>query len=356
MPSDLELSFAKMQLGSDARLRIYKKLAGLLSNGVSLQAALDVLYQQASKEGKRKSDPLAIAIDSWRQAYRNGRPFGQALDGWAPLGERMLVEAGETGSRLDDALYNVIKLAENSKAISGALIGGLSYPLILLLMVAGMLQLFGGQVIPTFAQIMPMEQWTGMAAGMRVMADIADRWLLPIGIGAITFAIVFAFSAPRWTGPIRVFFDKVPPWSIYRLVQGGGFLMSVASLVGIGVSVPEVLRKIRRNASPWMRERIDSALRHVNSGANLGDALHKGNYGFPDQQVVEDLRIYASLSSFDESLKSVADEWIETGVDKIKAQAKVLNTLAIILIAITIGTILGGLFSLQSLITQAAAG
>lgn len=353
--SAFEVSLAKFSMNGKVRLRLYRKIAGLLSNGVSLQAALDVLYDQASKGGKKKGDPVAIGIDSWRQTYRNGRPFGQALAGWAPLSERMLVEAGETGSRLDEALMNVIKLAESDAAIKGALVGGLSYPGVLLTMLGGMLYLFGVQVIPNFEQLLPKDQWTGLAYGMALMSTFAQDYLIPTAIGLVVFVVVFSISAPKWTGRIRVFFDKIPPWSIYRLVQGGGFLMAVAALVGIGVSVPEVLRKLRRNANPWMRERIDDALRHVNSGANLGDALYRGGYGFPDQEVVEDLRIYASLSSFDESLKAVSNEWLETGVDKIKAQAKVLNTVAILLIGITIMTLLGGLFALQQQITQAAS-
>lgn len=353
--SSLELALAKMSMNGKTRLRLYKKIAGLLSNGVSLQAALDVLYDQASKGGKKKGDPVALGIDSWRQTYRNGRPFGQALTGWAPLSERMLVEAGETGSRLDEALLNVIKLAESDAAIRGALVGGLSYPGVLLAMLGGMLYLFGVQVIPNFEQLLPKDQWQGLAFGMAIMSTFAQDYLIPSVIGLVTFVVVFSISAPRWTGRVRIFFDKLPPWSIYRLVQGGGFLMAVAALVGIGVSVPEVLRKLRRNANPWMRERIDDALRHVNSGANLGDALYRGGYGFPDQEIVEDLRIYASLSSFDESLKAVSNEWLVTGVDKIKAQAKVLNTVAIMLIGVTIMTLLGGLFALQQQITQAAS-
>jgi hypothetical protein len=52
-----------------------------LSNGVSLQQALDVLYEQASKGGKKSGDPIAVAVDQWRKAYREGKPFGQALEG-----------------------------------------------------------------------------------------------------------------------------------------------------------------------------------------------------------------------------------------------------------------------------------
>lgn len=352
--SNFEIFFAKMAMDGKTRLRLYKKIAGLLANGVSLQATLDVLYDQASKGGKRKGDPVALGIDSWRQTYRNGRPFGEALNGWAPLSERMLVEAGETGSRLDQALINVIKLAQSDAAIRGALIGGLSYPGVLLVMLGGMLYLFGVQVIPNFEQLLPKDQWQGLAYGMALMSTFAQKYMMPTAYSIVVFVVVFTITAPKWKGRIRSFFDRIPPWSIYRLVQGGGFLMAVAALVGIGVSVPEVLRKLRRNANPWMRERIDDALRHVNSGANLGDALYRGGYGFPDIEIVEDLRIYASLSSFDESLKAVADEWIETGVDKIKAQAKVLNTIAILLIGVTIMTLLGGLFALQQQITQAA--
>ena len=67
MASSLEVGFAKFMVGAKDRLRLYKKIAGLLSNGVSLQAALDVLWDQAAKGGKAKGAPLAIAIDQWRK-------------------------------------------------------------------------------------------------------------------------------------------------------------------------------------------------------------------------------------------------------------------------------------------------
>ncbi|GAB5387230.1 MAG: type II secretion system F family protein [Alphaproteobacteria bacterium] len=349
--NSFEIWFAQKSVGTDVRLRIYKKLAGLIRNGVSLQVAMDVLWDQASQEGRKPKDPLAIAIDEWRRSYKDGHPFGQALEGWAPVSERMLIEAGESGSKLDEALDNVIKLATSSKKIKSALVGGLTYPLVLIIAIGAIMYIFGTKVIPAFGQVKDPDTWTGMGAYLAWLSHFAQNYLIFVFAGLIAFVVLFAITAPKWSGRLRSTFDKLPPWSLYRLVQGGGFLMATAALVNAGVAIPEVLRKLRKNANPWMRERIDACLREVNSGANLGEALHRTGHGFPDKEIVDDLRVYAQLSSFDESLAAVADEWIVEGVEKVDAQAKVLNTIALMLIGFTIISLVGGLFSIQQQIT-----
>ena len=49
-------------------------------------------------------------------------------------------------------------------------------------------------------------------------------------------------SLPRWTGPLRVKFDKFLPWSIYKLYNGTGFLIAlkgfVAAIIGGLASYP----------------------------------------------------------------------------------------------------------------------
>jgi len=345
--SNFTVWMAKKSLGAKGRLRLYRKLAGLLSNGVSLQQALDVIYDQASRAGKNKGDTVAVAVDHWRRAYREGKPFGVALEGWAPVSERMLVEAGEAGSRLDEALRAVIRLNINSSKIRGALFGGLAYPLILFLAVNAILYLFGSVVLPRFDEILPMERWVGSAAVLAGMATYAQTYLIPFLILSFLAMILFAYSAPRWSNKLRSRFDKFPPWSLYRLVSGGGFLMSVAALVHAGVAVPEVLRKLRRNSNPWMQVRIDAALREVNQGANLGEALHRSGHEFPDREIVDDLRIYASLASFDESLTAVTEEWIETGVEKIQAQAAILNMVMMLAMGLVVMFLVIGLYAIQ---------
>ncbi len=350
----IELAFAKLMFTGKERLRIYKKMASLIRNGVSLQMTLDILYDQASRGGKKKDHPVAIAIHSWRTAFRDGRPFGESLRGWAPATECMLVEAGEAGSSLDESLDNVIKLTTSGKKIRGALMGGLAYPIFLLVMLAGVLALFGYRVVPTFEQILPPSQWEGLGQIMYKVANFTTAYMPFIGAGIVGLLALFFITAPRWRGGIRAKLDSIPPWSLYRLINGSGFLMASAALITAGVAIPEVLRKLRRTSNPWMQERIDATLREVSQGANFGEALHRTGFRFPDSELVDDLRIYAGLSNFDETLASLADEWMEEGVAKVKAQTSILNAVALVLLGITIMVLVGGMFTLQQQISSSA--
>ncbi|MFO0002678.1 MAG: type II secretion system protein F, partial [bacterium] len=93
------------------------------------------------------------------------------------------------------------------------MIGGLSYPGVLIAMLGGMLYLFGVQVIPNFEQLLPKDQWQGLAYGMAIMSTFAQKYMVPTALGLVLFVVVFSITAPRWTGRLRSLLDRVPPWS-----------------------------------------------------------------------------------------------------------------------------------------------
>ena len=146
---------------------------------------------------------------------------------------------------------------------------------------------------------------------------------------------------------MRKNFDKFPPWSIYRIFIGVGWLLSLAALVKAGTPVSKALRSLRSDASPYLLYRIDRALIFVNNGDNLGDALYKTGQGFPDEEVVGDLRIYAELDNFPEALEHLSDDWLESSVQDIEQKAAVLNGIAILMIATIIAWVVMGTFAMQ---------
>src|SRR3546814_9476613 len=77
-------------------------------------------------------------------------------------------------------------------------------------------------------------------------------------------------------------------------------MLAVSGMVKAGVPIPSILRTLQRGATPWYQERIAHTLWHVNNGLNLGEALHRSGFGFPDVETVKDLRAYAALDGFDE--------------------------------------------------------
>ena len=105
--NSIEVYYAKMvcRMSNNARLKTYRKIASLMSNRFSLMNALDRLHDSASNGGKNPGEPMAIAIASWARALQNGLPFSEALKGWAPDRERLMLSVGDV-SDLENALLN----------------------------------------------------------------------------------------------------------------------------------------------------------------------------------------------------------------------------------------------------------
>lgn len=347
----LNTSFIKLQFGGKTRIRVYRKLVSFLKNGVPLQKALDILWNFASDDGAKPSSVQAVVIDAWRKQVANGMSFGAAISGWVPEKDRIVIEAGESAGRLDLAIENAIFIHTGGAQIRSALIGGLAYPVVLIAMAIGFMLVFGLQVVPAFAEVLPREQWTGQGAQMASMSDFVQNYLAPTLMGVLALIAVVVWSFPRWTGKVRVYADKIPPWSLYRLTMGSGFMLAVSGMVKAGIATPQILRLLQRNASPWYQERLSRTLQLVNNGYSFGDALHLNGFQFPDKETVKDLRAYSTMDGFDEILETLGREWMTDSVDLIKVQTGILKNLAFVFLGVIFAWIAGGIFSLQQQIS-----
>lgn len=334
------------------RLRVYNKLLSLAKAGVPLSKALDSLYNLASKNGKNPSDPLALCMNSWRASVNNGETLGTAIYGWVPEEERMLIDAAGSSS-IEMAVGNAATVLESGNAMTAAIKGGVTYPAFLFAGVGVVLWVFGVQVIPAFASVKPMSEWTGIAAQMAVVSHIVSNYSLHVVGGIVGVIGGMMYTLPWWTGPFRAKLDKnVPPWSFYRLAVGASFLLSLAALLKAGVPTTEALRKLRPAATPWLLERLDAITFHVNEGQTVGESMYLAGFQFPDEEVVEDLRLYATLGNFDERMDKLARQWIEEGVSNVQAQAAMLNMVALVAVGITVAWMGMGIMALQSQITS----
>jgi len=149
-----------------------------------------------------------------------------------------------------------------------------------------------------------------------------------------------------------VLFDKIPPWSLYKIFVGISWLLAMAALIKGGTPVSTALRALRHDATRYLRERIDKTLVFVNNGDNLGQALGKTKMDFPDKEVVDDLKIYSELDNFEEALDNMANEWLEESVIMIEEKASILNMVALLSIGAVIAWAVMGTFEMQDQITS----
>ncbi|MBQ7413614.1 MAG: type II secretion system F family protein [Alphaproteobacteria bacterium] len=344
----LNMAYARLTVRwfTSDRLAMYRKLRSLVKNRFSLMDALERMYQIASKDGKKPDDTMALALAAWMSSVRNGDSLSVAMRGWAPSTEILMLSVGDI-TNLELALTNTIKVVEGMRRMKAPVIEAVSYPIFLICMVCLLIWGVGKYLVPPMVDAVPGLQWKGLAKSLVDLSYfVADHpyWLfMPLPI--ISLFIVWTF--PRWKGGWRAKFDVIPPWSMYRIFIGVGWLLSLAALVKAGTPVSRALRLLRADSSKYLLYRIDRTLVFVNNGDNLGDALYRTQLGFPDEEIIGDLRIYAELDNFPAALEQLADDWLENGVRVIEQKSALLNNVAILAIALTVAWAVMGTFAMQ---------
>ena len=335
-----------VRLFTSDRLSIYRKLKSLIHNRFSLMDALERMHQIASKDGKSPNDTLAIAIRAWMTSVRNGDSLSVAMRGWAPPTEILMLSVGDI-TNLELALANTIKVVEGMRRMKAPVIEAVSYPIFLLVMMFLLIWCVGKFLVPPMVDAVPGLQWKGLAKSLVDLSGFVNNhpyWLIfPLPVTSLF--VIWTF--PRWRGGWRAKFDNIPPWSIYRIFVGVGWLLSLASLIKAGTPVSRALRLLRGDSSRYLLYRIDRTLVFINNGDNLGDALFRTRLGFPDNEIIGDLRIYAELDNFPQALEQLADDWLENGVRVIEQKSALMNNVAILLIAGTVAWAVAGTFAMQ---------
>lgn len=350
------MSLLKLQLyfefNAKARERLYKKLSQLLKNGVSLDRALE---QIAGIEEKRRHTATAAVMRRWRNSIENGMNFGQCISPFVPSSESLLLETGGNSGRLMESFLNAAESVAQQRRVKSAIISAGSYPVLLILVLIAMLVMMSYNIIPAFAEVLPLDQWQGMSKSVADFANaIRENGLYYFGT-IVAFVFLVSFSLPRWRGSTRMFVENIPPWSIYRMWQGSSFLLSLASLMASGVKIDDnALKRLSARASPYLKERIFAVARQLTSGLNLGEAMARTGFKFPEEELIDDLRVYATLKGFEDNLTAITREWVGEVEGKVTAAMKVLNTVALVLIAVTLGVLISSIFGVVQQIQDSA--
>ena len=351
----LELLYAKwvFRTSTEKRMALCRKLASLLKNDFTLIDALERLEVIESKNGTKPREPFAIVMRQWQHNLERGMTFSEATRGWVPPDETLLVSSGNL-SDLAVALENVGRVVEGTNRIRRAMTSAIAYPLFLLALTFGIIIMVGIYLVPPLAEVAGNSiVWRGMARSLVVLSDFSIKyWYFFLVVFAGLIAIIWV-SLANWSGRIRVLFDKMPPWNVYKIQVSVGWLMSLAAIIKAGGTIPDALRLLADNANRYLRSILDITLRYIANGDNLGIALENTGRKFPDDEIIGDLIIYADMNGFEENLNQIANDYLEESVRKMERVSNILNSIGILLVSAIIAWVVLGTFQMQDQITAA---
>lgn len=334
LPAMLERPLARLAFTGTLRLRTWKKIAAQIRHGVSLTDSLQVMHKRAvsrkSLHARVFEDVLAM-LDT-------GHGLDTALAGYASPEEVMLIGGGQESGNLAGGLALAAELILARQKIVGAVVGALVYPAMLMGIVLLLLVGVSTLVVPQLASMSEPTTWTGSAAALYAVSSfVASLWGVATlcGLGLGTAAVIV--SLPYWTGSIRRRFDQFPPWSLYRLTVGAVWLYTLATLMRSGKEISQILTSMldMETLTPWLRERVAAVQEEFEQGKDLGEALHDTGMNWPDAEIVDDLRVYATLPGFFDRLQELADDWLDEGIELVQRQARTLNVVCMLVIILT---------------------
>ena len=76
------------------------------------------------------------------------------------------------------------------------------------------------------------------------------------------------------------------------------------------------------------------------------------NLRFPDQEIIGDLKIYAELDNFSEALTNLSNQWLNNSTKIIEKMSAIINSFAILSIALFVAWVGMGTFAMQDQMVQ----
>ncbi len=317
------------------RSEIYKQVALFLQEGVRLQEALETMAKIRRERGGKLLNAKGDFLESMATQFNVKGTFFEALEASGNPPETGLISAGEQAGKLSETLVFTAMTLEAEKKIQGVIKGAMAYPIVLVLALLATFWYSAVEIAPKMEHSVKGMVWTGEPAAYFAIGRFVDSYGVLVIFAVLIMIVLFVrWTFPRWTGFGRVFADRFPPWSLYRLLNGVRFMTALSTLIQAGIPMAQAIWKLSENGNPYMRSRLDSILFYIRQGKGFGDALQATGQDFPDAEIVDSMRVYALMADFQKLLKESSGRWLEIVLVRTMAQAKTMNVLMTLIIGI----------------------
>ena len=318
------------------------KLAALVDAGVPIVRSLDLMAtQQKLPMFKRALTKVSLDVNE-------GIALATALRQWPKVFDQLsiaMVEAGEAGGVLDEALKRLAKLLEDNAKLENQIKGALGYPIAVL--VIAILVFLGMTIflIPTFAGIFE-DLGAELPAFTQLLVDLSELLRSPVALyaaGAILLSIwLFGrfYATHNGRRTIDRLMLKLPLFGeLILMTATAQFCRIFSSLTRAGVPIlmsMEISSETAGNAI--ISDAILASRGMVQEGVLLSNALIRQKV-LPDM-ALNMLAIGEETGEMDKMLSKVADFYEDEVGAMVKALTSMLEPAMIVVVGGIVGSIL----------------
>ncbi len=318
------------------------KLAALVDAGVPIVRSLDLMAtQQKLPMFKRALTKVSLDVNE-------GIALATALRQWPKVFDQLtiaMVEAGEAGGVLDEALKRLAKLLEDNAKLQNQIKGALGYPVAVL--VIAILVFLGMTIflIPTFAGIFE-DLGAELPAFTQLLVDLSELLRSPVALYALGGIMLGIWMFSRFYGThngrrtIDRLVLKLPLFGeLILMTATAQFCRIFSSLTRAGVPILMSMEISSETAgNSIISDAILASRGMVQEGVLLSNALIRQKV-LPDM-ALNMLAIGEETGEMDKMLSKVADFYEDEVGAMVKALTSMLEPAMIVVVGGIVGSIL----------------
>jgi type IV pilus assembly protein PilC len=317
-----------------------KQLATLISAGITIIQALEILGKQQRKQTFKRV-LLGVAAD-----VAQGRTLSDALVKYPGFDKLYcnLVKAGEAGGILDTILTKLAQYMERMATVRRKIKGALIYPTIVVIVGIAVVSIMMIYVVPQMSSMLK-DSGQELPWVTQTVVDISDfmrNYSVYLFPGLIVLAMAFfqfiktSFGKPIWDQVSM----KIPVFGGI-IVKGNlcSFTQTMGTLLGAGVPLADSMEICEKGMSNVVMAKDLAQIRHaIVEGSTFSEPISRVPY-FPDM-VTQMVRVGEQTGNLAEMLAKVADIFEQEVNDLIDAMTAMIEPIIIIVLGGAVGFIL----------------
>ncbi len=328
-----DITLFKKKLSDKKKERFYSELSILLSAGIDIKTALELVVEQTTKPADKKLFSLI------KETVINGDTLSHAIEksGQFTPYEYFSLKIGEESGKISEILDDLVKFYTGKIKLKRQVISALSYPIIVLVTALGAIFFMMKFVIPMFAEVFK-----------RFKTDLPPLTKLIINFSNVVSQYSFYFFAGLFLTILFFYTQKNKEWlrkisssvilriplfgEIIRKIYLARFCHAMNLLISAKTPLINALELVKKMVGFYP---IEHSLYYIQQMIFKGETLHDSLSAFPiyNKRMISLIKVAEEVNQLDIIFEKLSTQM----TDDIEHQTSLISTILEPLIIIFLG-------------------
>ena len=332
------------RISSKDKIVFTRQFSTLISAGLPLSQSLHTVG------GQTQNKKMKNVIEDIMASVEAGTTLSDAFSKHSDVFDKVylsLVAAGELSGTLDESLLRIAAQQEKDSEMMSKIKGALTYPIIVLFVILGVVGFMMFTVVPQVEQL-----YRDMGKELPLMTQIMVNasnfimnywWVVIIAIATVVWFFLQFLKTDTGIKSAAAFKLNVPMFgALFRKLYMARFTRTGQTLLATGVAMLDMLN-ICGDAlnNVIVKKSIDEAAEMVQGGKNLSDSLRGKGYILP--LVPQMISIGEQSGKIDQMLGKTAQVYENELEEQIRSISTMIEPIMMVVMAVLAGGMIGAI-------------